>query len=212
MLNKINLDAEKFQNKLIIFEGPHGSGKSTQAKETVKTLIQSGVKTIFTKEPYNNKIKELIRSSNFDEINSPVLMYLLAADRYIHCNAIKKWLSEETCVICDRYILSSLVYQNIQGFTLETILKNNYFIIKPNLTIGFNLSLNEREKRLVCGQRKRQTLFFKKSALNKEQKLYSSIYEKWDESKFGKLVIVNSDGNIDDIQGIIQAILRKEFS
>ncbi len=38
--------------KFIVFEGPHGSGKTTQAKLLKKYLIERRVSVVYTKEPY----------------------------------------------------------------------------------------------------------------------------------------------------------------
>ena len=85
-----------------------------------KYLKNKRINSKYTKEPYSNDLKEIIKKYSKEEyIHSPVLMCLLAADRYIHINNITSWMKDEMFVICDRYLLSSWVYQQIQGISLE---------------------------------------------------------------------------------------------
>jgi dTMP kinase len=178
MLEKNNsFTLEKLKGKFIVFEGPHASGKTTVAKEFVKFIEKEGITTKYTKEPYKKEIINIIANKEVEESKSPVLLYLLAADRYLHTKEIKKWLLEKTCVVCDRYILSSLVYQQIQGFSSNKILETNYFIIKPDFTVGFIADLETRKKRLRRDHRNRNSIFLSETNLQAEQNYYNVLFE-----------------------------------
>ena len=158
-------------SKFIVFEGGHGSGKTTQAEKLVDFLHAKQIKACYTKEPYGTDFIPLIEKfAKKIDINSPVLMYLIAASRYCHVQDINKLLKTNNFVICDRYIISSLVYQQIQGFSTYTISKVNSFIIKPDVTFYMRASLSKRLMRLRCIERKRETtIFSRKKHLQKSR-------------------------------------------
>lgn len=82
----------------------------------------------------------------FAEQHSGVsLACMVAADRYEHIiNEIMPALGEGKIVISDRYILSSLILQEMDGVGTEFILNTNSEIIKPDLVKC--LPLTEEQK------------------------------------------------------------------
>jgi len=87
--------------KFIVFEGCHASGKTTQAKMLCEYLQSKGIKAQYTKEPYCDDLKPLIRRySDGDLIDSPILMYLIAADRYLHTKDITSWMQKGVIGMC----------------------------------------------------------------------------------------------------------------
>ena len=50
------------RGKFITFEGPEGSGKTTQARRLVETLEGDGKKVLYTREPGGTKTGEAIRN------------------------------------------------------------------------------------------------------------------------------------------------------
>ena len=119
-MSTINLD--KFKNKLIVFEGIDGVGKTTQAKLLNKYLNDHNIESIFTYEPGDwgkdyNKISLIFRdycknsNYNFTDLSTLFLFYI---DRQQNIqNVILPSLLQGKTVILDRYILSSKVYQLI---------------------------------------------------------------------------------------------------
>ena len=117
----------KYPGKFIVVEGPNGSGKSTFIKKFEKELVKKGKKVFLTKEISNSE---------------------MASDRYEHLKKeIIPALKQGKTVICDRYALSSLVYQCMDGCTPEFILKINSEIIIPDLTIVLTASEETLTKR-----------------------------------------------------------------
>lgn len=79
--------------RFIVFEGPLGTGKTTQAKLLKDYLDKHHIYSVYTKEPYLNDLKSLDKYSfTDDEISSYMLLYLHAADRFAHVANIKKEL------------------------------------------------------------------------------------------------------------------------
>ena len=177
-----------------------------------KYLQSRGIKAVYTKEPYCKDLVPLIgKYSNGDLMDSPVLMYLLAADRYIHVKYITSWMQKGMVVICDRYVLSSWVYQQIQGIPLNIIRKTNSFAINPDLTFYIDVPLEERLIRLQRTHKGPRTFFLRDDKLIEEQELYQRLINKWDESHYGKVVVLNGRESIRRIHRIVVNFVLDEL-
>lgn len=134
--------------KFIVFDGQHGVGKSYIVDRLYNKLILKGYPVIKTNEPTNSEIGLLARKSeNFYTANT--LACLFAADRLQHCQQIQKWLNEDKIVISDRYIISGLILQNMDGVHFDYIRIINSGIIMPDLSVIMYADANiikERQK------------------------------------------------------------------
>ena len=105
-----------------VFEGGDGSGTSTQlALLERKFAACRGESPVFfpTVEPAEGPIGRIIRSAlkNDPSLQPDTLARLFAADRGEHLyapNGIVERCKRGELVVCDRYVLSSLVYQGIE--------------------------------------------------------------------------------------------------
>lgn len=107
------------KNLFIVFEGIDGSGKTMQTEKlyfNIKRQLNQEVH--YTKEPTVGPIGVFIKEhflSGKTQISEEALMYLFTADRIEHLytgdSSLTKML-EESHVICDRYMLSSLAYNS----------------------------------------------------------------------------------------------------
>jgi len=169
-------------SRFIVFEGTHGSGKTTQAELFKNYLDDQGIAAIYTKEPYLDDLKKIIDKYSYidNEISSYILLYLHAADRFAHIKYIKDKLENGINVIADRYLLSSCVYQQIQGIPLSLIEQTNFFCIEPDLTFIFDVPLSERRERLSKSGRLRNTIFLNDEAMRLEDKLYKKIHNRYE--------------------------------
>ncbi len=103
---------------LITFEGPDGSGKTTQIAMLEKYFLEKGMEVIRTREPGGTAISEDIRDIILDNKNSemaPMCEALLyAASRaQLVSEVIKPAINSGKIVLCDRFVESSIVYQGI---------------------------------------------------------------------------------------------------
>jgi len=102
---------------LISFEGPEGSGKSTQIERLVPKLEKKGHEVVVTREPGGTEIGEeirhlLIHSSRNSEMCPETELLLFAASRaQLVREVILPALNDEKIVLCDRYLDSTTVYQ-----------------------------------------------------------------------------------------------------
>lgn len=190
----------KFKGKFFVFEGPHASGKTTQAKMLHEILRKSGIESTYSKEPYHRDFISLIEKySEGDIVNSPILMNLLAADRYLHTQDIIKWLKGGMNVISDRYVMSSFVYQQIQQIPLSTIKLINNYLIKPDYTFYLEVPIKVRISRLKKSHSRENHFFLIENNIIKEQSLYEMIVKEWDSVTYGTLVKIDGTKSIHQI-------------
>jgi len=111
----------------ITFEGPEGSGKTTQCRELTKDLASLGYSALHTREPGGTHIGQQIRTVLLDDGNTemnPVTEFLLfsASRAQLVRQTIRPHLEQGGIVVCDRYFDSSLAYQGHgHGLDLGTL-------------------------------------------------------------------------------------------
>lgn len=119
---------------LIVIEGVDGTGKTLQRDRLAYCLSDAGYRVIYTREPY--RIDEHVSLANYSPLEQ---LFLFQADRALHCQHIREWLSKGYIVICDRFVASTLAYQGYgHGLDLGMIDKLNEIAtqgLKPDLTI-----------------------------------------------------------------------------
>ncbi|MBA3944614.1 MAG: dTMP kinase [Herpetosiphonaceae bacterium] len=104
----------------ITFEGPEGSGKSTQARRLYERIAGAGYPVILTREPGGTPISENIRRIVLDlgngEMDSTTEVLLFSAARaQLVAERIRPYLKLGGIVICDRFADATYAYQ---GFGL----------------------------------------------------------------------------------------------
>ncbi|HNX76922.1 MAG TPA: dTMP kinase [Candidatus Rifleibacterium sp.] len=104
------------QSLFITFEGPEGSGKSTQIKLLQAYLAGRGLETLLTREPGGTPAGDRIRAVLLDKecgsLEPETEMFLMLAQRCEHLRkVILPALQSGKTVLCDRYFDSSMAYQ-----------------------------------------------------------------------------------------------------
>jgi len=159
--------------KIVVFEGPEGSGKSTQAKKALNYLRKKGKKAVLLREPGGTRISEKIRSIILDpkhrEMSPETELLLYEAARAQVCREkIIPFLKKGYTVILDRFFTATNVYQGrARGLSLKMIkILNDYAVgsIKTGLVIIYDVSLKEAAKRM--GARKKDRMENEKAAFH----------------------------------------------
>ena len=128
----------------ITFEGPEGSGKSTQLRRLAARLRAEGRTVLETAEPGGTPIGMQIRRVLLDsknlEMSPTVELLLMFAAR---AQNVDQWilpaLSRGEIVLCDRFTDSTLVYQGVaRGLGAEVVYEVDRIACRglvPDLTI-----------------------------------------------------------------------------
>lgn len=112
---------------LITFEGPEGSGKTTQASLLLQHLERSGRKVILLREPggtpLGDQIRDIVKHARSLTISPRSEVLLFAASRAeLVDRVIRPRLEEDYVVICDRFSDSTLAYQGYgRGLPLDQV-------------------------------------------------------------------------------------------
>ena len=140
------------KGKLIVFEGIDGSGTETQSKTLLKTFSEKGLPAERIEYPdYEGDFGKLIRLflDKKQELSAEMQFVLYAGDMVKDKEKIKSWLNEGKTVVCDRYFLSTIVYQGIRGFKQEAALKfaEDFGIPKPDIVFFLKIKPEESARR-----------------------------------------------------------------
>lgn len=99
----------------ITFEGPEGSGKSTQIRLLAKHLQQRGYRVTMTREPGGTPLAGAFRKillQTGEDLTPLAELFLYEADRAQHVDTIvRPALNKGNVVLCDRHTDSTLAYQ-----------------------------------------------------------------------------------------------------
>jgi dTMP kinase len=142
----------------ITFEGPEGSGKSTQARLLYERLSEQGYPVILVREPGGTRISDMIRRIVLDLHNTemvPMTEILLfsAARAQLVNEVIRPYLEHRGIVLCDRYADSTYAYQGYglgrDLSELRTITAMATGGLQPDITIYLDISAEEGLERKV---------------------------------------------------------------
>ena len=144
----------------ITFEGPDGSGKSSQVVALAEFLNQAGYSVLVTREPGGTAIGDQVRVilSNLENTGmhprTETLLFLAARAQLVE-QVICAHLEKGDVVLCDRYADSTLAYQGFgHGNDLTQIRNLISFAtggLKPDLTILLDIDVEIGLRRRARG-------------------------------------------------------------
>ncbi len=144
----------------ITFEGPEGSGKTTQIKALEAHLRQAGLNVLTTREPGGTPIGDQVRAVLTSLENTAmhprteILLFLSARAQLVE-QLIRPALRDGKVVICDRYADSTLAYQGYgHGYDraqLRQLLEFATGGLWPDLTLLLDVNPEEGLKRKRTG-------------------------------------------------------------
>ena len=143
----------------VTFEGPDGSGKTTQAQLLYEYLRERGYPVFLTREPggtgIGDQIREVLHSLENTEMLPQTEILLYSASRaQLVGQIIRPHLARGEIVLCDRYADSTLAYQGYgHGLDLQVLQVITTFAtggLKPDLTIYLDIDVEEGLRRKLA--------------------------------------------------------------
>lgn len=202
--------------KFIVFEGPDGSGKTTVLKKVKNILENDGFKIYDFREPGGTKISEKIRNIILDnenkEMESRCEALLYAASRaQLIGEKINPLLEEKAIILCDRFVLSSLLYQGIgRELGVDEIKAINDFAIgnlKPDITLFFNIdyktALERKRKNFIADRLENEDNSFHKKIFD----AYMELSEKYKD----EIVTIDASLSIDEVVDSCLRVIKKQL-
>lgn len=130
--------------RFVVFEGIDGSGTTTQRERVAARLRARGHRVHVTREPSDRRIgkltRELLAVGDGRTVDAAGLALLFAADRLEHLRGeIEPALARGELVVCDRYLVSSWVYQSLECES-DWVRAINRHARWPDLTFIFDLA------------------------------------------------------------------------
>lgn len=138
----------KKKGLFITFEGPEGSGKTTQMGLVGRLLRQNRIPFLATREPGGSRLSTHLRRWILNRLEYQLApeteLMLFLADRAQHVReVILPALQKGRVVLCDRYIDSTLAYQGGgRGFDLSLLETMNRCAtggLQPDITLLFDV-------------------------------------------------------------------------
>lgn len=148
-----------YKGAFITFEGPEGSGKTTQSSRLVSFCRDKGLDVVYTREPGGTLIGDYIRSILLDPKNSEMVpkteLLLYAAGRSQHVEeTILPSLKQGKVVICDRFMDATTAYQGygrqIDMELIETLNRIAVGSCEPDLTILLDIEASRGLRKAIA--------------------------------------------------------------
>ncbi|MBR5136626.1 MAG: dTMP kinase [Clostridia bacterium] len=206
----------------ITFEGPDGSGKSTQIRRLKEYLEQQGCQVLVTNEPGDTaigaQIRDLLLNPIYKGITPETEALLYAADRAQHVRqVVKPALAEGKVVICDRYIDSTIAYQyfgrQLSGEFMGTITKYAIDGLMPEATVILELSPEAAEKRYTQRAQAKQADYDVPDRLEQERAEFKERvnqgFKYMAENYSHRIITIDASGTIDQVWDAILAGLKE---
>ncbi len=140
--------AKALAGRFIVFDGPDGSGKSTQFARFARACRDAGLSVCEVREPGGTSIGEQIRHILLDPANHDMslrceMMLYMASRAQLIEQTIRPALARGELVLADRFISSTLAYQGTAGgMSQEEILAVGRVAVGniwPDVTVVFDV-------------------------------------------------------------------------
>ena len=201
----------------ITFEGPDGSGKTTQLERLMPVLAAYGLDTVRTREPGGTFIGDQIRSVIMNMKNksmhprAEILLFCASRAQLVE-ELIRPSLSEGKLVLCDRYADSTMAYQGYgHGLDREALTRLLDFAtggLKPDLTLLFDISAEAGLRRRLTNHEEWNrmddyALQFHERVRNGYLAMAAAEPERW--------AVINADRSPEEIHADVVSVLMRKL-
>ncbi|HZG55828.1 dTMP kinase [Paenibacillus sp.] len=206
----------------ITFEGPDGSGKTTQMRRLCERLAAQGADIVRTREPggtpIGDRVREIVLSPEHPEMKDETEILLYAASRAQHVReVIVPAVAAGKVVVCDRFVDASIAYQGYGlGRRPEEVAAVNRFAtggLLPDRTYLLDVPVAVSRERLL--ERARET---GGAGLDRIEQKASEYHERVREgflliakAEPQRVVVIDANRAVDDIAADIEADFDRMF-
>ncbi|MDP2053098.1 MAG: hypothetical protein Q8L75_05645, partial [Acidobacteriota bacterium] len=150
-LKQLIAEREASRGLLIAFEGPDGSGKTTQRKLLKKWLNSRGHEVVSTRWASSALVKPLLKARKKIRALSTEEYSLLHAVDFRHRieTTILPALWSGQTVLADRYLFTALARDAARGLDLDWLLHAYSPLLWPDLVIYFSMTPADSERRIA---------------------------------------------------------------
>jgi dTMP kinase len=147
-------DRQDKRGLLIAFEGPDGSGKTTQRKLFTRWLESQGHDVVTTKWGSSRLVRPLLRSRRKAHALSPEELCLLQAADYRHRleQEILPALWRGAMVVADRFLFTGLACDAARGLDFDWVLNAYAPLFWPDIVFNFSVSLDTSTSRVAANR------------------------------------------------------------
>jgi dTMP kinase len=198
----------------IVIEGLDGSGKSTASRQLAHVLdevYKGHVKQSY--EPHDPScggllIRDILTKKHTD-FTPKLLPLAFATNRLDHGDrVIRPWLRAHNgnILICDRYYLSSLVYQSSPDFPFEKVMALNEFALKPDIIFFINVDTEVCYARMA-NRNQAPELF--EDRLDESRKKYIEAIDFLRKTRNENIIEINGNGTVSEVVKQLQTEIYK---
>lgn len=157
--------AAALRGRFVVFDGPDGSGKTTQLRRLASACEASGLGPCVVREPGGTEIGERIRGLLLGDHTTPPttmceMLLFMASRAELVQRQIAPALSAGRPVLSDRYVSSTLAYQGAAGgLPVESIMAVASVAcagVMPALTVVFDIDPATASRRTTGTPRRGQ--------------------------------------------------------
>ncbi|MEK6941567.1 MAG: dTMP kinase [archaeon] len=170
------------EKNFVVFEGLDAAGKSLMAKKLKLFLEKNGFagRVFLTAEPsqspFGKELREMLKSESSPKNNAQKFLELYVKDREFHLeHEILPTLNEGKIVLCDRFKYSTVVYQSVQGISVEKILQMHDGMVVPGLVLVLDIDPRLALKRIACSARGARDVFEREAFLQKAREKFLQL-------------------------------------
>ena len=200
----------------ITFEGPDGSGKSTQVARLAERLRALGLDVCLAREPGGTAIGDQIRAVLHDLQNTAmqpraeILLYS-ASRAQIVGELIRPQLERGGVVLCDRYADSTMAYQGYgHGLDLDVLRTITDFAtggLKPDLTLLLDLDVEDGLKRRKSGGEWNRLDAYSSAFHQRVREGYHQLAA----ADLGRWVVIDASGEAEKVADAVWQAAKKKL-
>ena len=203
--------AKRLSGRFIVIDGPDGAGKSTQVKLLAEWLAAEGVRVQVARDPGGTPIGERIRAILLDRLHGEMvvqceLMLYMASRSQLVAHVIRPALERGECVLCDRYISSTVAYQGAGGAEVADVQEAGRIAVgglRPDLTILLDLPAQKGLARIAKGKDRVESKDFAYHSRVRE------IFLQQAREGRRRWAVVDAVGPVEEVQAALREIIKK---